>query len=186
MISDWIDISTPIAAGMQHWPGDPDVTVTRFAEIGRGHDYNATSFSMSAHTGTHVDAPLHFIAGARSIDEMPVTQLIGAVRVVLAAGAEKLQLERGERVLIKNGAADGISSSLAAHLAAACPPCLGIDALTMGSADVHQALLGAGVWIIEGLRLEHIEPGRYEMVCLPLRIVGADGAPARALLRRVG
>jgi arylformamidase len=179
----WIDISTSIEKGMMHWPGDPDVRIERFASIAE-HGYAASRISMSAHTGTHVDAPAHYFEGGATLDELPLDALIGPARVVELASVG--DPEPGGRLLLKTGLDPmrGIDADLARRCTGL--RCLGIDTLTVGDEQVHKTLLGSGVWIVEGLRLEHVEPGEYDMVCLPLKIAGADGAPARAALRRHG
>lgn len=208
-LGEWIDISVPIRDGMVHWPGDPAVRVQRIHAIDRGDEANLTQLSMSAHTGTHMDAPLHYLPGADSMDALPFTAIIGPARVIAVAapGAvsrpmlESADLQAGERLLLKTRNSDRLWSGRefdvqftalnieAARWLAALPiQLLGIDYLSVGpyhseGAAVHRALLGAGIWIIEGLNLMGVEPGRYELICLPLRLSGADGAPARALLR---
>jgi arylformamidase len=92
-------------------------------------------------------------------------------------------IELGERILLKAGGTE-IDDSAADLLARRSLPCVGIDGLSIGSESVHRLLLEANVWIIEGLDLHMVEPGSYDLVCLPLRIRGGDGAPARAFLRR--
>jgi arylformamidase len=158
-----------------------------------------------------MDAPVHFFRAGKGIDTMPFTATIGRVRVIeihdpLSIKPEELspyQLQRDERVLFKtqNSArcwqTDDfvkdfvyISQEAARYLAAQQVQTVGVDYLSVGGffkdgAETHHALLGAGIWIIEGLNLSNIAPGTYEMICLPLKIEGSDGAPARAILRSV-
>jgi arylformamidase len=205
----WVDISTPLRAGMPVWPGDPPLRLERVAAIGSGDAYNLTAISGCLHTGTHVDAPLHYLDGGAGVERMPLDAATGAARVIGIRDATAIRLaelgphriRRGERVLFKtaNSARAGrfaeffedyvyLARDAAEHLAARGVRAVGIDALSIGSPeeegdDVHRILLAAGVWIIEGLELAHVHAGRYEMVCLPLHIPGADGAPARAMLR---
>jgi arylformamidase len=172
---------------MAHWPGDPDVEITAYETIAAGAEYNATRIAMSAHTGTHVDAPLHYIDGGDSMDAMPSEAMTGRARVI---GLEEIAgVQPGERVLIKTGAA-ALSVDQARQLANRSPVLAGIDSLSIGGCgdqcgEVHRILLSAGVWIVEGLVLENVAPGSYEFLCLPLKLAGADGAPARALLRPI-
>jgi arylformamidase len=194
-----IDISTPIHPGMTVWPGDPAVTVS-MEPFEHGQ---LTSLAMSAHTGTHIDAPLHFIAGGQSIDQMPLDATVGPCRVVEIADSVAIRsrevpaLRPGERVLFKtaNSLREGAFDEHFVYLAAECARRLvdegvravGIDYLSIGGfhqdlVETHRILLGAGVWVIEGLRLAHVSAGEYELICLPLKVVGADGAPARAML----
>lgn len=202
-----IDISLPIAEGMVHWPGDPAPRVTRLADLERGDACTLTALAMSAHTGTHVDAPRHYLRAGATLDGMSLAGLLGAARVVeitdpRAVTVDELAgkgIRRGERVLLKtrNSLVEGdltpllvdhvaLSGAAARWLAARGVAAVGIDAFSVDPPDrseAHLALLSAGVWIIEGLRLAGVEPGRWELVCLPLRLAGAEGAPARAVLR---
>jgi arylformamidase len=210
MAAEWIDVSVPIESGMVHWPGDPEVKLSRSSEIAKGDPANVTHLDMGAHTGTHMDAPVHFVEGAEGIDAMPLDATIGPARVIeisdpVSVKAGELQRHepaRGERVLLKtmNSAAAWriapefkkdftyIAADGAAYLAECGVRTVGVDYLSVGgfehdAVETHAALLKAGVWIIEGLNLAEIEPGEYELLCLPLKIAGSDGAPSRALLR---
>lgn len=205
----WFDISVPIRDGMLHWPGDPAVRVQHVHSIERGDPANLTQLSMSAHTGTHMDAPIHYLPGAESIDMLPIGASFGPARVLAIASSglisrrmlDSANVQAGERLLLKTPNSDrawverafdpgytALSAEAAHWLASRRIRLLGIDYLSVGpdgaeGTEVHRALLGAGIWLIEGLNLAAVEPGCYELVCLPLRIAGADGAPARALLR---
>jgi arylformamidase len=163
---------------MEHWPGDPDVEIERFSSIENGDGSNVTSLRMSAHVGTHVDAPLHYVPGGASIDQMPLNALVGPAAVV--EGTQAPERPAG-RMLFKCGSE--LSVETARYLVAHAVRTVGIDSLSIGSDEVHRILLERGVWIIEGLNLSKVAPGRYELVCLPLLIENADGAPARAVLR---
>jgi arylformamidase len=209
MTEDWIDVSVPLRTGMVHWPDDPPVSIERVLDIERGDVAIVSRLSMGAHTGTHMDAPLHFFSTGRSIDTMPLTATLGRARVIEIRDPESIkpeelrpyQIQRGERVLFKtrNSArcwqTDDfvedfvyISQEAARYLAAQQVQTVGIDYLSVGGyfrdgVETHHALLEAGIWIIEGLNLSSVAPGIYELVCLPLKIEGSDGAPARAILR---
>jgi arylformamidase len=209
MQTDWIDVSVPIHTGMAHWPDNPPVRVERVLALDRGDGANVSSLSLGAHTGTHMDAPVHFFAGGAGIDALPFAAVIGPARVIEIADAEAIrpqelrghQIERGERVLFKTRNSARVwqtdafvedfvycSHEAAAYLVEAGIQTIGVDYLSVGGyqrdgRDTHHALLGGGVWIIEGLNLAAITAGRYELLCLPLRIADCDGAPARALLR---
>ncbi len=174
----WLDISTPLLSGMAHWPGDPDVEIGALDMDG----CRVTTLSMSAHTGTHIDAPLHYLAGGASLDAMPLDAVIGRARVAALDGAA--EFSPGERVLFKTGATAAVDQEMAQRLAWSRVRTVGIEGLTIGDDEVHRVLLAAGIWIIEGLDLAGVEPGEYELICLPLKIAGADGAPARAVLRK--
>jgi len=208
-MSRWLDVTIPIQNGMVHWPGDTAVSVTRIQSLKDGDMYNLSRIEISAHSGTHMDAPLHFHSGGPSIDAFPPSAGIGAARVIQIVDRQSVKpqelfrhrIRRGERVLFKTpGSARRwqassfdetfvyISKEGAQFLADRGVRVVGIDYLSVGgflkdSSESHQILLGAGIWIIEGLKLSSVAPGRYEMICLPLKILGAEGAPARVLLR---
>jgi arylformamidase len=211
MATEWIDISVPIYEGMVHWPGDPPVEIAHPMHLDHGHVCTVSRLAFGAHTGTHVDAPSHFLRGARGVDSIPLEAMVGPARVIeiletAAIGATELsgrRIQRGERILLKttNSARCWNSDEFVpdfAHLTIDGAVCLadlgirtvGIDYLSIGHGDdgpaVHQALLGGQILIIEGLNLSGVVPGEYDLVCLPLKIRGGDGAPARALLRRRG
>ena len=207
--TQWVDASMPIRALMPHWPGDPDVAIERLLDMNRGDACNLTILSASAHTGTHVDAPLHFLSGAASMDSMPLDALIGPARIVeiddaVAIGVQELEaasLRPGDRILFRTRNSDRrllsgpfvddfvyLSENGAQYLAEVGVRAVGIDYLSIGGlhhdlVETHVTLLNAGIWIIEGLDLTEMVPGDYEMICLPLRIAGAEGAPARVILR---
>ena len=175
----------------------------------RGDVCNVSSLAFGSHTGTHMDAPLHFIRNGRTLDKMPLDATIGPCRVieikdgesVKIAEIENQRIKPGERILFKtrnsrrSWKSDNfdedfvyISKEAATFLAHAKIRTVGIDYLSVGGfhkdgVETHHALLGAGIWIIEGLNLAKIKPGKYELNCLPIKILGSDGAPARALLR---
>jgi arylformamidase len=208
--SEWIDISVPLRTGLVHWPGDPEPTFERISEIEQGAEANVTFCKMTAHTGTHMDAPCHFIGGAAGIDQFPLQVGIGPARVVTvpsgcsAVGQSELEavgVERGDRILLKtrNSRAQwheqdfktdfvGVNASGARYLRDRGARMIGVDYLSVGlfegdGAETHKTLLSGGVWIVEGLDLANVEEGEYDLVCLPLRIVGSDGSPVRAALR---
>ena len=194
---------------MVHWPGDPEIRKEPFRDMERGDVCNVSSLAFGSHTGTHMDAPLHFIRNGRTLDKMPLDATIGPCRVieikdgesVKVAEIENQRIKPGERILFKTRNSRRswkkdnfdedfvyISKEAAAFLAMAKIRTVGIDYLSVGGfrkdgVETHHALLGAGIWIIEGLNLAKIEPGKYELNCLPIKILGSDGAPARALLR---
>ncbi|MBI5280527.1 MAG: cyclase family protein [Candidatus Solibacter usitatus] len=206
----WIDISTPLASGMLVWPGDDAVRIEQTMFLERGDPYNLTRLNMSAHTGTHVDAPRHFIAAGADIGSVPFEAMIGAARVIevhdpraVRAADIPSDLEAGARLLFKTRNSTlhlrqphfveefvYVSKEAAAAIVACGVKTVGIDYLSVGGfqqdlVETHEILLGAGVWVIEGIDLSRVEPGNYELICLPLSIPGADGAPARACLKRL-
>jgi arylformamidase len=206
----WIDVSVPIRSGMVHWPDDPEIEIDRVTEIADGYPSNLSTISMGAHTGTHVDAPLHVIAGGPSVEQMPLPAMVGRARVIEIANQQTIEPRElrdkgilpGERVLFKtinsqrcwknNRFFDdfvALSPAAAKYMVERQVLTVGIDYLSIGlygpeGEETHQILLSAGIWVIEGLDLSAIEAGVYEMICLPLKLAGTEGAPARAILRR--
>jgi arylformamidase len=209
MSDSWIDISVPIRNGMAHWPGDPAVEVSRRLSIEGGSDYNISTVFMSSHSGTHMDSPLHFISGGPGLERMPLDATMGPARVIEIVDPQSIKpeeldphhIERGQRVLFKTAnSARGwpeapfledfvyLTSRGARYLADRGVACVGIDYLSIAGFEIdivetHVALLEKGILIIEGLNLVGVEPGDYELACLPLPLQDADGAPARAAIR---
>ena len=207
----WIDVSVPLRSGMVHWPDNPPVQIERTLSIEHGDVANVSKISMGAHTGTHMDGPIHFVREGQGLDEMPLTATIGRARVIEIRdpGSIKLdelrphRLQRGERILFKtqNSARRWssenfmedfvyISQGAARYLADRGIQTVGVDYLSVGGfrkdgEETHLALLEAGTWVIEGLELSEVEPGEYELICLPVKIERSDGAPARAILRPI-
>jgi len=204
----FIDISLPIREGMIVYEGDPDITVSSALSLERGDPANVSSLRLGSHTGTHMDAPLHFISGGLGIDTLPLDLLIGpalvaevdATRLIEPSHLENLPLADHQRLLLKtrnSGLWDRASFSrdyVALSLASAKlliergVKLVGVDYLSIEAfgADghpVHKTLLGAGMVILEGLDFRRVTPGTYELYCLPLRIAGGDGSPCRAVLR---
>ncbi len=204
------DISLPITPGMVVWPGDPRVVLERVGKMEEGSDSNVTHLSMSAHTGTHVDAPYHFMGGdSLTVDRLPLKLLTGRayalhlpdVDLITAGVLEKAEIPpRTRRLLFKTRNSSywsksalpfqtqfvAISPDGAQHLVDRGIKLVGIDYFSVApyadSGPTHQILLKAGVVILEGLDLSKVTQGRYTLHCLPLKLVGCDGAPARAIL----
>ena len=204
----FIDISLPIRDGMIVYEGDPEVSVRTAMALDRGDVANVSTLRFGSHTGTHLDAPLHFIDGAPSVDILPLDLLIGPARVIEVDTERTIEpshvraarLEDCPRVLFKtrNSALwdrpafsrDYTAlSEAAAHMLLECGVKLvGIDYLSIEAFGaqghrVHRLLLAAGVVILEGLDLRGVAARDYELICLPLRIAGGDGSPCRAILR---
>ncbi len=192
------DITRPIEAGMEVYPGDPDVVLTRVSDVLSGDDANVSAISLGTHTGTHVDPPSHLFPGGKGADELPLDALVGPAAVVAAPGAIDMEflsglgLEGVQRVLFKTrGGGEGwLDEAAAGYLAGLGVRLVGIDTLSVDGPGesrlpAHRALLSGGVVVLEGLDLDDVPPGTYELICLPLRIRGGDGAPARAVLREV-
>jgi arylformamidase len=207
----WIDISVPLSNGMAYWPTDPEVQIKRIHDMKDGDQDNLTHISMCAHSGTHMDAPCHFRKSAKTIDKMPLTAAIGKARVIEITDKEFITVEeirpyrirKGERILFKTKNSRSrwdnkpfmkksvhLSTEAATFLVERGVQTIGIDYLSIGGyngnvIEVHNTILKAGIWVIEGINLYKILPGNYELICLPIKISGADGAPSRALLRAI-
>ena len=190
-----IDISRPVGPDTPVWPGDPPVVVEPVARLAAGDPADVSHLSFGTHTGTHVDPPAHFVAGGVTVDDLPLEVLVGPAVVAgfpagpIDAGAlDGAAVPEGcTRLLLKTGAAAGaVSADGARWLVERGVGLVGVDTLSIEPATdsypVHRTLLGAGVVIVEGLDLSAVRPGAFELVCLPLRIAGGDGAPARVVL----
>ena len=192
-----LDISVPIRPGMITYPGDPTVTLERVSAIADGALANLSRLDLGVHTGTHVYAPVHFLDGTATADEIPLDALVGRVHVIAAealTASELRRLELPDRVIFKTSNSElwarsdfsedflSLDGSAAQVLLERGVRLVGIDYLSIGDEDAHRALLAAGVVTIEGLDLRGVEPGEYELVCAPLKLAGSDGAPARVFL----
>jgi arylformamidase len=205
-----VDVSVPLQPGIATYPGNPEFELQPIKRIAAGESSNVSRLVMGTHTGTHVDAPRHFFDDAPGVDALALDLLIGPAQVVdvpLSGGITEEHLSGaglGEqlRVLLRtpnsalwNSAAGFhqdytyLTEGAARYLVARGIKVVGVDYLSVEQfkkpgAPAHRALLGDNVVIIEGLNLSDAEPGQYEMYCLPLRVTGADGAPARVVLKR--
>lgn len=202
------DISLPIHPAMLVWPGDCQPRFPRTGDLAQGNESTVTAITFSAHTGTHVDAPNHFIAGAPGVDSLDLSVLVGPAVVVDTgeAAAISAQILAGldipsgcTRVIFRtaNTRADALRKPFGDDYVGLTPDgaqwlldrgvrLIGIDYLSVGStaqnAATHNLLLGAGVILLETLDLSAVGTGPYQLVALPLKLVGLDGAPTRALL----
>jgi arylformamidase len=200
----WLDISTPIRDGMPVYPGDPPVRVTRASAMARGDIADVSELTMSAHVGTHVDAPAHAIPGGAGVEGIAIDTLIGPALVLdvpadrtvdaelldaagLPADRPRLLLRSGADAGGRPGPGGSLTVDGARHLIDRGVLLVGTDTMSVApEADpmpVHRLLLAAGLVIVEGLRLSGAPAGDCDLVCLPLLIPGADGAPARAVIR---
>jgi arylformamidase len=202
-----IDISVPNGPAQHVYPGDPEPRVDAVRRIASGDVCNLSLLHLGSHTGTHVDAPYHFLKDGPRLGEVPLDRMVGSClvadlrgrRAVDAAALREVALERGDILLCRtdNSAKWSapafqrdftfVTKDAADVLVERGVRALGMDYLSIeefGSPDfpVHHRLLGAGVFVIEGLDLGHVTPGRYYLVCLPLKFPDLDGAPARAVL----
>jgi arylformamidase len=204
-----IDVSVPLDSNVPTYPGNTPFTIEAMQRTGRGDHANVSTLHMSAHSGTHVDAPWHSLNDGARTESLSLDVMIGKARVIEVPSARGVSAEDlaphnlsgDERVLLKTsnsalwGSPEfhkdfvGVTESGARHLVERGVKLVGVDYLSVEiyktpGAPAHHALLGAGVVIIEGLNLRDVTPGAYELFCLPLRVVGCDGAPARVVLRR--
>jgi arylformamidase len=190
------DVSRPISEETPAWRGDAPFSFRTTSSLDDGAPYEATAFSMSAHLGTHVDAPSHVLANAAAVGALSLGPFVGPARVVDLPG-------RGEvgpdglppraigvpRVLFRTRGKTFLSPLAAVRLAEKGAILVGTDALSVDPADaddlpVHRTLLARGVAVLEGLRLEHVAPGDYGLVAVPLAFRDLDASPVRAVLIR--
>ncbi len=206
--SEIIDISQTITEGIAVWPGDQKFRRRWNMRLSDGDSCNLSSVTMSLHTGTHVDAPFHFIDSGLTVTGVSLTHYIGPARVVTlkveqcisAADLARLTLDGVQRILFKTHRIDPSEGRFDPHfvwltedgaefLGARNVFLVGTDAPSIDdfhskSMRTHKALMSHGIAILEGLRLGHVQDGDYELVCLPLKLAGADGSPVRAILLR--
>ena len=188
-----------------------DPTFNRFFDVDKGDGVTMTRIEMNTHDGTHIDAPLHFIKRGQTIDNMPLDTTVGVTRIIEIKDGESIKvaelepydIQPGERIIFKTknsphvydkrrepGNYIYITTETARYLADRKVRMIGIDYLTIGDnkqpqnmKETHDVLLGAEVYVIEGLNLDGVAPGDYELVCLPLKLEKGDACPCRALLR---
>jgi arylformamidase len=203
------DVSVPITNTMPVWPSDPPVTLTPKSHLSSDgtHTVHLTKIDMGSHTGTHIDAPWHFIENGRKLNEIPLARLVGPAVVVLLenrksiskADLEPIDRLGCDRVLLKTENSkywadgtfhehfvylepDGAQYLVDKHVGLVGIDYLSIDQFKSVKHPSHFVLLGNDVAILEGLNLSQIEPGRYHMIALPLNLQEADGAPTRVIL----
>jgi len=207
MPTDYLDISVPISPDMLVWSTHERVSIDTDESIYAGERNRVTTLRLTTHTGTHVDAPYHFVENGTTVDQLDLDLLIGPAAVYDFRGRTAITADMlaqagvgsVPRLLLRTDNSQWVRTGplpdVPAHLTedAACYlvdkgiGLVGIDGLTVDAPDTvvaHSALLRAGVILLETLDLSQVEPGDYELICLPLRIAGVDGAPARAVLRR--
>ena len=203
-----IDISVPVSNNLPLWPNSMGLCIKRISKIGSKNLVNETHIEMNAHIGTHIDAPLHFIAKGKSIDKLPLDIFMGPVFVAYlpkvkeigVKDLEKLSIPKGvKRILFRTSNSPlwgktkrfkknyvGLTESGASWIAKKGIKLVGMDYLSIAKFDeaakVHQILLGKGICIIESLNLTGVKSGVYELICLPVKIAGSEAAPTRAIL----
>jgi arylformamidase len=208
----WYDITVMIKQNMIIMPIDPMAPrIYRYSDANLGSPVTMTKLELISHTGTHIDAPLHFIPGGSTITDMPLDATIGPARVIeikdqqriRVAELEKHNIKKGERLLFKTRNSpmsyEGpkfmedyvyFDDAAAEYLAAKGVRLIGLDFITIGNfkdeasvTKTHTTFLNAGVYILENCALGDVPPGDYELLCLPLRVLHADACPCRAILR---
>jgi len=207
------DVTVPLSNELPTYPGDPGIEIGNWRALAKGDSANVSVVSFGAHTGTHVDAPAHFIEGASKVESMPLDVLIGEAMVVevpedvlvvdeafvtanVAPGTTRVLFKTRNSAFWEEAKPQFHSDFTHLNLGAATKlrdqgaKLIGIDYLSIerfksGNHEVHLALLSKGVVIVEGLNLTGVPAGKYELFCLPMRLHSSlgDGAPARAVLR---
>lgn len=207
------DISLSISPDLVVWPDDPAIELGRRSKIEDGSVANNTHLQMSVHSGTHIDAPYHFLESGKTVEDISLDLMIGRVYVLHVPDIKIITKEilekspippRTKRILFKTDNSkiweSGISAEFkedyvsldveaAKYMIQRGVKLVGIDYLSISSftdpVPTHKELLGAGIVILEGINLSAVSQGRYTLYCLPLKISGSDGAPARAILQGV-
>ncbi|OQY99488.1 MAG: hypothetical protein B6D35_09080 [Candidatus Brocadia sp. UTAMX2] len=202
------DVTLTISDTLITWPADPAVSIRKTSLISRGDPCNLSELTFGSHCGTHIDVPYHLKENGISVDHIPLDALIGNAKVFEIKNKEKidaenlksLEIEKCERVIFKTINSTYwkhsafiedfvyLTQAAAAYLAMHNVKLVGIDYLSVDKfdrvhADVHHILLNKGIIIIEGLDLNEVKPGEYELIALPLKIKDGDGSPARVVLR---
>lgn len=212
VVTSYVDVTVPLVPGLVPlYPGDTDLSVRREQHRAQGDPANVSSLTCSLHCGTHVDAPVHFFDGQPGVDTVPIETLVGPAWVADAtavdgdidgAALSRLAIpDDATRILFKTSNSAlwnaprfveefvAVAPDAATALAERGVLLVGIDYLSIASyqdpAPTHEVLLRAGVTVVETLDLRAVEPGWWTLTCLPLRIPGADGAPARAVLSKL-
>jgi len=205
------DVSQPIHESMVVWPGDPTPTLQKLTDRTLGAAANVRHLTLSTHTGTHIDAPDHFVEGGKTVEQIALTRLVGPCHVLSITSGPTIEVEDLKRVwpssdapvrvLFKTANSQrkllqdsvfhtdfvALSPLAAEFLVSAGVLTVGIDYYSIEPFEnpgypTHMTLLSRDVLVIEGVDLTEVESGRYRMACLPLRLVGADGSPARVVL----
>lgn len=209
-VPKYIDVSLAISPQLPRWPGSPEIQFKRNLDLEKGDVATDTSISFSVHTGTHVDAPQHFIKQGKSVDQLNLDQLIGevyvavlpnSVNVVTADLLQKLSLPSHiDRLLLRTNNSNlwhtnldfqqdfvALTADAAQWIVNQNIKLIGVDYLSVqryhDGPETHQILLNADIIIIEGLDLSEVSEGFYELLCLPIKLKGVEGAPARVILK---
>ena len=223
--SNWIDISIPFRNDMVHWPADPSPRIGRIKDVDRGDSVTMSEIYLISHTGTHIDAPRHFVRQGGTVDKMPLDTAIGPARVIEIKDPESIKLaeltpfniQAGERILLKTQNSSKLyntdefskkyvflTAEAGKHLVDRKVRLVGIDYLSLAkyeteaeyssTADyrdnsgihvLHRMFLQNSIYILEGINLSGVKAGKYELICLPIRLEQGDAGLARAILRPI-
>jgi arylformamidase len=199
-----IDITRPIYPGVPVWPGDTPFSYQLVARIAEGDSVNVGKLTSTTHLGTHLDAPWHYVDEGGKLETVPLEVLMGPCRVVDARGQAALTadflktIQLAERTLFFTGQPniwqsfphtfmhvlpEAVRYMAAQGVRLYGTDCPSVDPLTSKDLPAHKAFAQAGIYIVEGLALEGVAAGDYELICLPLKLEGAEAAPVRAILR---
>ena len=211
-MSNYIDISVPVSPNIPQWPGSPEVSFNRNLDLDQGDIANDTTISLSVHTGTHVDAPLHFLKHGKGVEGLSLDILMGKVYVAhlpnvniitsdaladcrIPPNTQRLLLHTRNSQLWENQVAKfqkdfvALTADAAQWVVDHGIKLIGIDYLSIqlfgDSPKTHEILLDSEVIIIEGLNLTNVYSGEYELICLPIKLAGVEGAPARVILKTI-
>ncbi len=211
-MSSFIDISVPLDSALPLWPDSIGMKLERLCSFENGDNVNVSKLTCDVHTGTHIEAPLHFFPSGEGVDQISLDILIGDAYVAylplndvitsddlaglhIPQGIERLLLRTRNSGLWKKGGEifqpdyAALTSEAAQWIVERGIRLVGIDYLSVEkygdeASRIHKTLLSGRVLILEGLNLSNVQPGAYELICLPLKLVGAEGSPARAVLRQ--
>ncbi|HEB12706.1 MAG TPA: cyclase family protein [Actinobacteria bacterium] len=208
-MAEYFDISPALSLNTPAWPTDPPLVFEEYKSISQGGGSNVTKLTLGSHAGSHVDAPLHFFPGGTSVDKLSLDVLIGEVLVIEVADdkIDRSALEGAlgddlvRRLLFKTKNSTlwsnpefvpdfvGLTADGAEYLVKSGIELVGIDYLSIEAAHgkgapTHRILLENKIIILESLNMTNVVPGKYELICLPLKLENVDGAPARVVLRR--
>ncbi|MDO9546270.1 MAG: cyclase family protein [Pelolinea sp.] len=205
-----IDITIPLSERTPVWEGDKGISITRVAKIEKGSDFNVSRIELGVHTGTHIDGPFHLLEGGNTVDQIPLGSLVGKVQVVeipseITVINEKclkdLEIDpQIDRILFKtsnscywetdpygfNKEFVALNTDGAQYIADLGVRLIGVDYFSVSSYDdliaPHVILLERGIILLENIDLRCVVPGIYTLICLPIKLIGTDGAPVRAVL----
>lgn len=209
-MAEYIDVSVPLSPDLPVWPGAPKVSFQRLLDIEKGDIANDTNISLNVHTGTHVDAPFHFVSSGYSVEKMPLDVLIGNATVADVTEVETITVEvleglalssETKRLLLKTRNSQlwqkpdhtfdenfvALTAEAAQWIADQGIRLVGVDYMSVqrfhDGPETHLNLLKAEVTVIESLNFANVSAGEYELICLPMKLAGVEGAPARVVLR---